>query len=133
MTVAALVLFLVTWGCQRGQDCSPGELKPVKTFDQRQTEPPLEELIEIKFFWAPWSPESRKFLPELEQLARDYPDRLRIDSINIDDNAQWAGKWNVTRIPCVLYSRRSESDKTRAKIHSARELRKCVLAEMEAS
>jgi thiol-disulfide isomerase/thioredoxin len=41
-------------------------------------------------FWATWCRPCRKELPDIQQLAREYPDELVVLTVNVEDNADVA-------------------------------------------
>ena len=54
-------------------------------------------------FWAPWCGPCRMVGPILDELAKDYGDKLVIAKVNTDENPQWAGKYGVQGIPTMLF------------------------------
>ncbi len=52
-------------------------------------------------FWAPWCGPCRIVAPHLEELAGERDD-LTIVKLNVDDNPETAGKYNVMSIPTLL-------------------------------
>jgi thioredoxin 1 len=52
-------------------------------------------------FWAPWCGPCRVVHPILEEIAAERED-LRIVSLNVDDNQQTAGKYEVLSIPTLI-------------------------------
>ena len=52
-------------------------------------------------FWAPWCGPCRVVHPILEEIAAERED-LRIVSLNVDDNQQTAGSYEVLSIPTLI-------------------------------
>ena len=52
-------------------------------------------------FWAPWCGPCRVVHPILEEIAAERDD-LRIVSLNVDDNQQTAGRYEVLSIPTLI-------------------------------
>jgi thioredoxin 1 len=52
-------------------------------------------------FWAPWCGPCRVVAPHLEELAGERDD-LKIVKLNVDENPQTAGTFNVMSIPTLL-------------------------------
>jgi thioredoxin 1 len=52
-------------------------------------------------FWAPWCGPCRVVHPILEEIAAERED-LRIVSLNVDDNQQTAGRYEVLSIPTLI-------------------------------
>ena len=90
-----------------------------------------QNVLEIIYFWAPWSRKSREFSLELDSLAVEFPNRLRVSKVNIDNNAQWAGKWNITDLPTVLLLQNGGVIKRDAQLVAPSDLRRLVNQAME--
>lgn len=56
-------------------------------------------------FWAPWCGPCQITIPIIDELAKDYKsrDKVVIAKLNIDDNPEIAGKYNVMSVPTLLY------------------------------
>jgi thioredoxin 1 len=55
-------------------------------------------------FWAPWCGPCRVVHPILEELAAER-EELTIVSLNVDDNQQTAGRYEVLSIPTMILFR----------------------------
>lgn len=54
-------------------------------------------------FWAPWCAPCRLIAPVLEDLAKEYGDKILVAKVNTDENPQWAMKYGVRGIPTMLF------------------------------
>jgi thioredoxin 1 len=54
-------------------------------------------------FWAPWCAPCLAITPILEELSKEYNDRLRICKVNVDENQTVAAKYQVLSIPTLLF------------------------------
>ena len=52
-------------------------------------------------FWAPWCAPCRAVAPTLEKLAGEYPEKLIIGKLNIDENRETAISQNISSIPTM--------------------------------
>jgi thioredoxin 1 len=59
-------------------------------------------------FWAPWCAPCRALEPVVEQLAKEYGDRLTVAKLNVDDNPRTAAALHVHSIPTLLLFRDGE-------------------------
>ena len=60
-------------------------------------------------FWAPWCGPCKSIAPILEELAQEYGDRVKIVKVNVDDNREYASRYNVRGIPNLILFKNGES------------------------
>ncbi len=53
-------------------------------------------------FWATWCGPCRMVAPELEQLALESGDSLKVGKVNVDDEMELAQKFNISVIPTLV-------------------------------
>jgi len=53
-------------------------------------------------FWAPWCGPCRMLHPVLEEVQNERGEDLKIVSINVDDNVEYASKLGVMSIPALM-------------------------------
>lgn len=54
-------------------------------------------------FWAPWCGPCKMIAPILENIAKDYEDKVVVAKVNTDENQDWAGRYGVQGIPTMLF------------------------------
>ena len=55
-------------------------------------------------FWAPWCGPCRMLTPTIEELSKEYADKVKVGKLNTDDNQKTAAGFAVTSIPtCILF------------------------------
>ena len=53
-------------------------------------------------FWAEWCAPCRRLAPTVEELAAEFDGRLTVGKLNVDDNPNTAGRFNIRGIPTLL-------------------------------
>ncbi|KAF1017856.1 MAG: thioredoxin TrxA [Burkholderia sp.] len=53
-------------------------------------------------FWAEWCGPCKTIAPILEEVSKDYGERLQIAKINVDDNTATPAKFGVRGIPTLI-------------------------------
>jgi thioredoxin 1 len=59
-------------------------------------------------FWAEWCGPCRMIGPALEEISDELAEKVTIAKVNIDDEPEWAGKFNVRSIPTMLIFKNGE-------------------------
>jgi thioredoxin 1 len=63
-------------------------------------------------FWAEWCGPCRAIAPILDEIARDYGDKITIAKVNTDEESPLAIKYGVTSIPMLNVYKNGEVVKT---------------------
>ena len=75
-------------------DISDGE------FEKEVIEASKEKGIVVDF-WAPWCGPCQVLKPVLENIAKDYTDKMTLVKVNVDEHKENASKFGVMSIPSV--------------------------------
>lgn len=79
------------------------------TFEQEVTQADGPVVVD---FWAPWCGPCRVIGPILEDMATQHGERVTFTKLNVDDNPQVAGRYNVLSIPTVILFENGEPQET---------------------
>lgn len=53
-------------------------------------------------FWAPWCGPCRMVGPFIDQIAAEYEGKAVVGKVNVDDNPDIAGRFQVSTIPTIM-------------------------------
>jgi len=68
-------------------------------FDQDVINSDVPVLVD---FWAEWCGPCRMMSPTIDSVADDYVGRVKVGKLNVDENGQTAGRYNIRGIPTLL-------------------------------
>ena len=67
-----------------------------------------ETTLTLVDFWATWCGPCRKLSPMLDELAKDYDEKVKFVKIKADENLQTAQKYSISGVPCLLVFKNGE-------------------------
>ncbi|HOD66720.1 MAG TPA: thioredoxin [candidate division Zixibacteria bacterium] len=59
-------------------------------------------------FWATWCGPCKMIAPILEEVAREYADRVKVAKIDVDSNTEVARKFGIMSIPSLIFFKNGE-------------------------
>ncbi len=79
-------------------------MSPIHLTDTNFKKEVLEsDLPALVDFWAPWCGPCRMVAPIIDELAKEYRNKLRICKINVDENPRVATQYGVMSIPALIF------------------------------
>lgn len=80
------------------------------TFTDANFEQEVKQSDKLTFvdFWAPWCGPCQMTGPFVEELANEMGDKVKIGKVNVDENPNVAGEYNVMSIPTFLLFKNGE-------------------------
>ncbi len=61
------------------------------------------EKLSLVDFWAPWCGPCRAMEPVIEEISKQYGDRVNIFKCNVDDNPVSPSTYGVKAIPTLIF------------------------------
>ena len=81
-------------------------------------------------FHALWCGPCKVQSPILKQIADELGDRVKVIKIDIDQNQEIAGRFNIRSVPTLMIFKNGEVKYQQAGVHTGPELMKIVLTNM---
>ncbi len=53
-------------------------------------------------FWAPWCGPCKMIAPVVDEIAKEYMDKLKVGKVNVDQQQQIAMQYGIRSIPTLL-------------------------------
>lgn len=75
-------------------------------------------------FWAPWCGPCKTMNPVLEQLATEHEGKVKFVKMNVDENGETPGKFNVMSIPTFILFDKGEAKKAFTGARSKEDMKK---------
>jgi len=82
--------------------------KPVHITDSSFKEITNKHRLALVDFWAAWCGPCQSLAPTIEELAKEYSDKILVGKLNVDENPQTAECFQVFSIPTMLIMKNGE-------------------------
>lgn len=66
------------------------------------------EQIVVIDFWAEWCGPCRMISPIIDELAKEYDNKVCIGKVNVDENDDVVEKYGIRNIPTILFIKNGE-------------------------
>jgi thioredoxin 1 len=69
------------------------------SFDSEVLQSDIPVLVD---FWAPWCGPCKAIAPLIDEISKNYTDKVKFVKFNVDDNPVTPGKYGIRAIPTLL-------------------------------
>lgn len=77
---------------------------PVELTDANFQEKVLNsDKLSVIDFWAEWCGPCRAIGPIIEELSKEYSEKINVGKVNVDHNPQLSVNYGITSIPAILF------------------------------
>lgn len=73
-------------------------------------------------FWASWCAPCRMVSPIVDEIGNESDSRYRVGKVNVDEQPELAGRYNVTDIPTLMVFKNGKPAKTAVGAQSKQEI-----------
>ncbi len=94
-----------------------------KNFEEEVLQSRIPVLVD---FWAAWCTPCRIVTPIVEELAKEYDGKLKVGKLNVDENQEYSGKYNVMSIPTILLFKNGQPVKSVIGAQSKENFKKAI-------
>lgn len=64
-------------------------------------------------YWAEWCGPCKMIAPVLEEIAKEYQDKIKVTKLNIDENPATPPKYNIRGIPTLMMFKDGDVEATK--------------------
>ncbi len=79
-------------------------------------------------FWADWCGPCKKVAPVIEELAKEFSQKIKVGKANVDENSTIASRFGIMSIPTLMFFKKGKVMEQAVGVLSKAELKKKIEA-----
>ena len=76
--------------------------KPVEITDENFNEVINSDQPVLVDFWAEWCGPCKALAPKLDEIAKEYGEKVRVVKLNVDENQKTSAEFGIRGIPTLI-------------------------------
>ncbi len=88
-----------------------------------------EKLVLVDF-WATWCGPCKMIAPVVEQIAEEYKGKVKIGKVNVDEESEIAGQYQILSIPTLILFKNGKIMNVSVGFRSKSEIEKIIQQEL---
>ena len=82
-------------------------------------------------FWAAWCGPCRQLAPVIEELAKEYKDKVKVCKLDTEDNNTVPAKFGITAIPTLIIFKNGQAVNKMVGVKSKKDLKAILEAQLK--